>query len=282
MEGDRQIAGAKQQALGQGIQADAASAQNQAALANEQVGAQGELLKGDARRAMMKAILASTGGAGGRTEGVLIGKDAMGDVEQALMSAAKSAGVSELDLQQLLMTKDIAEIAKQLGISAGTFQKENAGRADQYANQLYAAQSQDISTGLKLSDANRGTARQALQGAALMDANSDKVNTLLSDYGFQQQQSQVQAQLGHQMSAINAQRASISKPGVLDYLSAGFGLYQQAAPLFQQNRQTQPLQTNTPSYGVLNGFNLNTNPSGLQQSQGVDDQTYGFNTSLKL
>lgn len=226
-EADRMSTGAQQQALGQRTEAAGQSVNTQNQLTNAAQGTSAQMRQGEARRAMVQTMRASTGAGPSRTSQTLESMDLNADVASVLAQTLQQEGISEQDIRQLLYTRDIAEIGKQLGINSAEFFRESARRASQMQSTTISAQRADATIGKKMSDAGRDTASKQLQFANTADANTDAINRIFAESGFQQQSNAVSQQLAAQSANINASRAqaSASSPGLFDYLGMGLKAY---------------------------------------------------------
>ena len=260
-EANKQRASTEQQALSAKSASSAQSQQNQTSLkgaADEGVQA---LEEGERRRAVMTAILAATQGGNSRTGDVLISKDLEGDVAAALSQRLQLEGFSEADIAQLAYNKDIAEIARQLGIGSADFMTGNANRAESYATTLSSGSIADNTTSNKLTKQNSQVALQQLEGAMKSDANADKVNNILAEYGYASQQNAADVQLQQQRSSLNAQSASLGGGGLSNFagiLGAGLNAYSQMGGSFGGSRTQESTASNFGptaggNYSILSG-----------------------------
>ncbi len=257
MEVSREKAGVQQQALGMKSQAAGQSAQNQRGIANQANQVEGALGQGTARRAMLQAMMASTGESPGRSSDVLVQKDMENDVASAFAAHLQQLGMSEADLQQLQYSGHLAEVVQALGLSAADFKGQTSKNQLQYANTVRDLGMGQAASEYSLQQANQEVARNQLKGSALTDANADRVNSILSDYNYNLQSQQVGQTLNSQMNSINAQRAAISSQGgsgLAGLLTAGSQLYGQVSGLFgggKPDNSAYGQVSQSPSYGIL-------------------------------
>lgn len=223
----KQRTGAEQQAHQQNIEAAGQSTSNQNQLTNAAQGTAEGMRQGDARRAMLQTMMAASGGAPGNTENTLQMSDLNNTIAASLAQSLQQQGISEQDISQLIYTKDIAEIARQLGVNAADYMEQTAYRNAQMTNTAIDAKSKDLTLEAQLANQGRGTSMKMLDFAQASDTNTDQINRIFSEYGFQQQANASNIQLQSQLASLNASRAQsqASAPGIFDYLGMGLKAY---------------------------------------------------------
>lgn len=280
-EADKMAVAAKQQAIGQKVEAASQSANVQAQLGNAALQTQAVGKHGEARRAMLQSMQAATGQAPGRTTDTVVNKDLEGDIVGILSQSLSQQGVSEQDIRQLIYTQDIAEISKTLGINASEMLRSAAKRGYDLSETSYNAKVLDATYENSLAAHGRNTAQAQLSMSNLYDTNADAINNIFAEYGFQQQSNAVASQLGSQKAAINAQLASAQSqgPGIFDYLGMGlkaassFGLFGGSS-----NSMTPPSQQS--NYSIFSGGGYNMQPfSGNANSLDISSSPqFGFSS----
>lgn len=243
--------------------ANAQSINNQTQLANAAQGTREKGKQGNARRAMVEAVMAATQGVPGRSQDALLQKDVNNDVSSALMEFMNQAGISEQDVAQLAATGDIANLLRQINVSKADFRANTAIKAQQYGNMAIDAALRDAATSRQLDQSGSQQARAQLQASKVMDENSDAVNRILADWSYNLQGQAVQNQLSAQTASLNAQAASTRNTSMLPgLLNAGLQLYQSFGSGGGGQQSTNPLYSNSMSnYGLL------TNGTQYQQYQ---------------
>ena len=247
---------ATQQKLQKVGQARGESTATQEALAGQAAEVNASLSSGEARRAMMETIMATATGQGGRTNAVLMDSDMEKDIAGSLQTFLAQRGISEQDFLQMLHVDSIASAEEQLAYGMAGQMNENVNRGEVYANMLASGVYQDIDTNMRMQDQARQAQLSTLQMANTMDVNADKVNEIFAEAGYQAQANANVANLAGQKAQLQAQKASIQKPGFLDFVGAGMQAFTSVAPLLQRS---QPMQTSLPHQQPNHvGYNLLT------------------------
>lgn len=228
---------ATQQKLQKTGQARGESIATNEALAAQAAEVNRVLPAGEARRAAMEAIMATATGQGGRSGDVLRDKDVDTEAGGVLKEFLKHRGIAEADFLQMMHVDSIAAAEELMSHAAANQMEGNAGRSEAYARTLAEGVERDIGTTARMNEAGRKAQRSTIAAGLLMDEQSDKSNEIFAQAGYMQQNNAVTQQLANQRSQLQAQKASIQKPGFFDYLGAGMGAFTSVAPLFMKGPQ---------------------------------------------
>jgi hypothetical protein len=136
----------------------------------------------------------------------------------------QNSAAAQAILQQEYM-KQMAGGQRAYGNFAANTLSQNASNAQQYAESVGAYNSQAIQNQLANNDLASNTAVAQLQGAAALDALTNKANVLMSDQGLQQQANAAGTTFAAQKAALQAQSNSVQGASIGQYAQLGMGLY---------------------------------------------------------
>ncbi len=206
------------------------------------------LSKGKMGRAVQEAVFASATGQGGRSNDVLRDIGLSEEVAGAVREFLRQEGISEQEAIQMLYADTISNTEEAIAYGEANQIEGNADRSELYSNILATGVDADIRRQGIINEGGRRAQLQTMNMANVMDANSDAANRIFAEAGWQAQANSATTQLFNQKAQLQAQKNSIQKPGLFDYLGAGVQAFTSVAPLFQQRQQQQAQPKNLLTY----------------------------------